>query len=332
MKSREKLLAISLLGILAVWQGKNLLDVLFLGRLNDRIAERDRLETDVRRKSTDKLRLLNDTKKLKAWSDRSLPRDPIIAATEYDKWLIDQASRAKLSDVRVTTNKSSPRIEHETYYRITARIDAQGTLERLCDFLHAFQQTGFLHRVTNVKLESQNRFGDNPTLNATIDVQALALRDQANHRTTLVADGGELPPPHKSAKDRAQYATITAKNVFAKGYNGPPKPPAPPRRPEANPADSIDAAEHVVLTKVGKTTTPAGVGTDAWLYDRLNNRRTDLTPGEKFSVAGLEGVTLTIDVEKRCVIFEINGDHWKLGLGENLRQMKKVPPTETARN
>lgn len=66
---------------------------------------------------------------------------------------------------------------------------------------------------------------------------------------------------------------------------------------------------------------------EAWLYDRLNNRRMIVTDGTKFQVADIAGQVK--EVGREHLLFESDGKTWRLDLGENLRAMQPVETPAT---
>jgi hypothetical protein len=60
----------------------------------------------------------------------------------------------------------------------------------------------------------------------------------------------------------------------------------------------------------------------AWLYDRSSNRRLTLREGQSFEAAGVTATTR--EIGRDFVIYERNGETWKLRLGRHLGQAEKV--------
>ena len=120
-------------------------------------------------------------------------------------------------------------------------------------------------------------------------------------------------------------ASITSRNPFVRGYNGPPAPkaPTPPVETKLKPtppvADGFDPAEFVYLIAVISD----GKQLEIWLYDRSSNKRTTLVEGGEFEVAGVKGRVLLIGEDYASLLIE--GNVWQLDVGDNLRQMRKMP-------
>jgi len=69
-------------------------------------------------------------------------------------------------------------------------------------------------------------------------------------------------------------------------------------------------------------------GNEVWMYDQTVNHTTVLNPGSPFSLGGgdgkkkIEGKVVTIN--NSFVIVEIEGEQFRLELGDSLRQIRKI--------
>ncbi len=317
MKRREKILLAALVGTLVLWQGGAVLNAFVFAPVEER-------ETDIaartKRVSEKKVQLAesrNAAGKLKVWNKRSLPENAVVATADYQVWLIELATKSKLANVVVKPQPVRARGKGQTYAVISATVSAEGTLERLCDFLYEFRRCGLLHRVARMALTTDRHQGD-PVLNMELTVEGLALKD-APVRTTLFSgpDLADLPGA-KPARDRKTYAQLLAKNLFVRGYNGPPRPPGGPRNLPPSIPDE-DPREFVYF--VGSFST--GGGFDATVRDMATDRTVRYEAGDEFRFAGVKGIVLAIGID--YLILEIKGEAWRLGLGDNLANLKKVP-------
>src|SRR5262245_2299828 len=315
MKKREKMLLAGLIGILVLWQGSAMVNEFIFAPVaerQDQIAAREKRVFGKKRE----LNLSDDAaRKLKDWKKRSLPPDPVVATSLYQNWLIDLTAKARLTNPTVTPSKfMQPR--GDTYSVISATIKAQGTLERLCDFLYEFRRSGLLHRVSRMTLAADEHKGD-PRLDIELTVEGLALKD-APARSTLFSDDNLADlPTDKPLRDRKTYSQLLSKNLFVRGYNGPPGPVRPVRPPgPTTPPD--DPREFVFL--VGSVST--GGGFEAMLYDRATNETRQLAKGSDFNVAGVEGQVVSVGVDH--ITFKMKGQEWRLNLGDSLAQIQKL--------
>ena len=329
MNRREKMLMFGLFGAVAIWQGSSVVDSVFFAPASERATRIQSLEADLGKKKIRKRELEIAQAKLKGWTLRSLPPDPLTAATLYQNGLIDLGNKSKLASLKVTPLKRiEPKPKGGTYYTVSVTINARGTVTDLCNFLYEFHQSGLLHRMTRITASSNQHEG-NPSLELVMSAEALALVN-APARTTLFpkgANGDEKLVPDQPLRSRSDYIALADRNPFIKGYNGPPRSDPPPRsvssstpRPPSTPGSGpLDAAEFTYMVAA-----IASDGTqEIWLYDRSSNKYTFLTEGTEFKVAELEGRVVVI--ENDLVELLISGEMWELDLGKNMRQMRKVP-------
>jgi hypothetical protein len=317
MKRREKILLAALVGTLVLWQGGAVLNAFVFAPVEERETDLAARSKRVSEKKVQLAESRNAAEKLKVWNQRSLPENAVVATADYQVWLIELATRSKLANVIVKPLPVRARGKGQTYAIISATVTAEGTLDRLCDFLYEFRRCGLLHRVSRMTLATEHHQGD-PVLNIDLTVEGLALKD-APVRTTLFS-GPELAdlPGAKPARDRKTYSQLLAKNLFVRGYNGPPRPPGGPRNSSPSIPDE-DPREFVYL--VGSFST--GGGFDATVRDMATDKTVRLDVGDDFNFAGVEGKVLAIGID--YLILEIKGEAFRLALGDNLTNLKKVP-------
>jgi hypothetical protein len=239
----------------------------------------------------------------------------VDATSLYQNWLIDLATRMKLTDVSVLPQSTGNMLKGETYVPISITVKAQGTFDHIRDFLYEFRRSGLLHRVSKLKLDTRQNTGD-PVFDVTATVEGLSLKD-APARNTLLSDPklADLPRD-KPLKERKEYDQLVAKSPFLRGYNGPPKAVTP--RPGPRGPGEEDDREFVYL--VGLVS--KGAVTDAAFYDRSKNREMKLVAGGEFKAAGIEGKVVALGAD--YVILDIKGESWRLEIGQNLQQLQKV--------
>jgi len=122
-------------------------------------------------------------------------------------------------------------------------------------------------------------------------------------------------PTDKPLRDRKTYSKLLSKNLFVRGYNGPPGVRPTPTGPTPPPEDP---REFVFL--VGSVST--GGGFEAMLYDRSTNETRQLARGSDFSVAGVEGQVVSVGLDH--ITFKMKGQEWRLNLGDSLAQIQKL--------
>jgi hypothetical protein len=255
--------------------------------------------------------------KLKDWKLRSLPPDPVVATSLYQNWLVELAKKTLSKPSIAPSAQVQKSRGKDVYQQISVEIKAEATLAKLCDFLYEFRKSGLLHRVATMTLETDQHQGD-PALKVTLNIQALVLPDSPE-RATLIADPKIAELAHVPAKDRKDYAPLVAKNLFVRGYNGPPIPPRPPGT--ILPGEEDPRALVWLVSVVSADGVP-----EAKLRDVSTNKKANLTEGSDFSVAGVDGKVVSIGTD--FVTLEIKGETFRLELGDNLTQLKKLPSPE----
>jgi hypothetical protein len=318
MKPREKLLALGLAAVLALWQGGVLFRAFVIAPIEDRETDRDAREERIKVKKKELRASLAAAAKLKDWKLRSLPPDPVVATSLYQNWLVEIAKKTlSKPSIKPSSLVRKSKGKGDVFQHVSVEIEAEGTLAKLCDFLYEFRKAGLLHRVATMTLETDQHQGD-PALKIKLTVEALALAD-APERATLIADPKIAEIAHVPAKERKDYAPLVAKNLFVRGYNGPPK---PPRTPGVILPGEEDPRALVWLVSV---VSADGVP-EAKLRDVSTNKKANLSEGSDFSVAGVDGKVVSIGTD--FVMLEIKGETFRLELGDNLTQLKKLPSPE----
>ncbi len=145
----------------------------------------------------------------------------------------------------------------------------------------------------------------------------------ADHSSPVAHESGdvvELVPvkPAPSQRSLADYQDFIAQNPFAKPAPKIVAKPKPTADAKEKQEVELDAAQFVYL--VGAVL--KGQQREAWLYDRLNNRMHIISPGQDFSIAGIDGVVLSVGPDNFS--FEHADASWHLKVGKNLRSIMQV--------
>lgn len=312
MNQREKMLAGGLLAVVGLWQGSVQYQNFVVAPVTERQADVEARQQRISKKEIDVAKAQVAQKKYKVWKQRSLPPDQLNASSLYQKWLVDLATKSKLSDISVTANPIATQAKGDTYYVVSAGFKAQGTLARVRDFLYEFRDSGLLHRVARLTLTSKEPKGD-PVVELDMSLEGLALKD-APVRATLLSDPklAELVKD-SSARSKDAYDVLAKKSLFVRGYNGPPRPPGPIVPPDEDPR------QFVRLT----STFSNGGEFDATLYDPTTNKTARLYAGGEFKLGGVEGKVVSVTID--FVVLEIKGERYRLELGRNLTELEKLP-------
>lgn len=318
MQTRELVLA-GLLGTTVVgWYGHAALVKTVFEPLAQRRSELVNLQIERSKQQSLVGQQLRASKQLGDWSKRSLPPDPSTALALYQNWLIEWATAQGMTSVHVTPGRVDRKPRDKTFYVIPMTVKANARLGTAVKALYDFHASGLLHRVRSLSATSSGREGD-PELALTLEVEALSLVDGLPRTKLLTEDRPEGPALPLAASE--EYASITAKNLFVRGYNGPPAPPTPPTPvasapppPPPPPSDGFDALSHIYLVaaidKDGRKT--------AWLYDRATNGQTVLEVGQTFPVEQTQAKVA--EIGRDFIRFVLAEKTLKLELGHHLRE------------
>lgn len=243
MQNREKLLAIGFGIAILLWFGGGIVSDRVFGPFAERGERLKTLTTDVERLQGQAAELALARKRLTEWKGASLPPDRDAAASKkpsatdaqrlYQAWLTDLGHLAGFDAFAVKPGgakvvKSGTVATAKTaYIAVPLTVETEGRFNQLCTFLDYFYRANLVHRVSNLKIESNESEGD-PILKIVLNVEGLALIDVPWRRTLFpettlvneiddkasrceVASSEAFPkkPPFRIRIGR-EYATVTA--------------------------------------------------------------------------------------------------------------------------
>ncbi|MEZ6065188.1 MAG: putative Ig domain-containing protein [Planctomycetaceae bacterium] len=185
MQQRERILLFGLVGVVGVWALLNGVESYILAPLSQKQAEIADLESNVSSKETEELLLFMQKGELRDWNAASLPPEPLNAQRVYQEWLVDLARRSGLKNV--VPSARTPSVNGSIFTSIPVVLSASGTLEDVATFLHQFERTDLLHRITKADVVSTETAG-NPQLNVVFAIDALSL-PTAPERVRLLPRG-----------------------------------------------------------------------------------------------------------------------------------------------
>lgn len=246
--------------------------------------------------------------KLKEWTARSLPADPVLARRLYQNWLLECAQKAQLENIQVDSGEV--RRERDLFYRLPFTVRGQGSLDSLTRFLHSFYSRNYLHAIQRIAITPLK---DGKRVDLLFAIEAAALDNAVAKDSLPTGDIIEV-----KMDDVREYAkSIVGRNIFVAYSPPPPEPrrPPPPRTPprtappEPPPLDPIQFAYVNGIVEINGRR-------EVWLYSRTEDKTFKLSENETFQVGKTQGRVLRIGI--RDVELEINGQTRKLSLGDNL--------------
>jgi hypothetical protein len=304
MNRREKFLLLAVLGLAVIFVGYRMVERSLRGPLRAKEAEIANLRIAEQKAQERWDAVVESQEAMHAWRRRSLPPDPTLAQNLYMSWLVGLVDRSGLEQATVSPNVVTAK--GDVYDRVPFTIKSYGTMQALGKFLYEFYRADLLHQVRSISVTPQRQQG-RQVLSINLAVEALALKDAEPRETLFPDEQAETSATRLAQAEVAAYEAALAKALFS---------------PYAAPTgeSGVDAAAFVYLT----ATVEAGSESVAWLYDRTNNRRYWLRPGQPFDVAGVSGRVVSIAVPERTATLEIDDQTWVLPLGKNLRELREV--------
>jgi hypothetical protein len=239
--------------------------------------------------------------RLDAWAQASLPADVEMARSLYQNWLLTLAAEARFDGTKVEAGQGRQR--GDVYHALRFSLQAQAPLDRLVRFLQRFYTAGHLHQIRSMSLVPIDK---SEKLDVQLSIEALVL-PKADRKDKLT----EAPATRLAASPDA-YRIIATRNLFA------PYKPLPPPRVQT-PPPPFDLAKYAYLTAI----VASNGKPEAWLLVRANGKKLQLHEGDPFEIGDLRGKIVRIG--EREVDVEICNQRWRLPLGDNLREMTRLP-------
>lgn len=357
MNTRERVLAVAVLAVVCLAGTVVMAYQFVVTPIDERKASLRGLQADIDTKSERIAQVQMQKPKLELWRQLSLPADVDMARREYERELNTLMKRSRFANGSFTVTpkppdtKTSPTIgmkKEPIYTRLAYTVQAHTSLANLVDFLERFYRSGLLQQIKSISItrpvtasgpqQRSNILDINmniealvvagaekrPTLYPRIDRRLLALDLGVAIRggpTGLalvpwaIGPAGPLGSTRLALPDR-EYAAIAGKNIFF----GPP----PPRER----TNAVDVTEFVHLTDITRNERK----TEAFLYDRYNNRTTRLRASAGFNafrVLDNDGEVLVqgtvVQVEEREVVFKVGEKYYTIHVGQSLQEVLEKP-------
>ena len=207
---RQLALAVGGLGaVMALWFGWTYIDSAFRTR-------RQKIETLEREISNFQRQVMAGQaarRKIGEYETRSLPPDATLAKSLYQSWLLGQIEKAGFVTPQVRA--LSPQKEGDLYVKHIFDVSGKGTLPQVVDFLHAFYEADYLHRIVSLVLKPVKE-SKQLEVSLKIDAASMSTAPTAKALHTLKSDRLAL----QSKQD--YYEKIVDRNLFGPA-NQPPR-------------------------------------------------------------------------------------------------------------
>jgi hypothetical protein len=348
MTQRERVLASSLIGILALGGGAVLLQVVFLGPLHQVNGEIAALDEELRKKDEELKadqatidRALKLSPRLNQWKQLSLPAPKDVRPEEvaahlktlqvyYEQYLYELMRRNGFSPGTISvsprqvegprTNPTAAKGPPPVYRTLTFGAQGQAGLDAIVKMLEEFHRANLLQQVRAIKVEkATDRSAARGMLDLTMTVEAL-LVSGAEKRESLMPESTTARPQVLAVTSRP-YSELMTHNIFTGTL---------PAAKGVQSEDSRDVLGFVKLTTVSNT---GGRRWEAWLFDQAKKdgeSRLRTTAGfnefsysDRYDNVLVKGIV--IDIGETGVLFKSNGRFYHLGLGESLYDALRQP-------
>ena len=242
-------------------------------------------------KKTDLKKIREESEQLAVWETQSLPADTRLARSLYQAWLVELVKYVGL--VNPNVDSSEPANHKDLYNMLAFTVRGQGTLEQATQLLFEFYRAGHLHQIRSLELTPSQQ---GRQFNIALAIEALALPQIERQDKLSSAEGDRL-----ISNKLADYQIIARRNVF--GAGGDP-----------------DVLAYTRLTAV----TYAQGRPQAWFSVDIRGETVKRSIGEVLEIGPFRGTIL--EIQDADVIFEIDGQHRLLSIGETLLQASALPP------
>lgn len=182
-------------------------------------ARIDALNSELQKAEEDQFVAKRAGKKLDAYAERALPRDPQLARSLYQAWLLelveDCSIRSAAVDaaqpIAVETRSRVSRGKRITIgNRIAFSLRGRATLTTFSQFLDKFRQAGHLHKIRSVSL---NPVGSEGEIDVNLAIEVLSLN--ASPRDNELSQWQYVQAANDGENDQQN---LVGRNLFAKGH------------------------------------------------------------------------------------------------------------------
>lgn len=215
---------------------------------------------------------------------QSLPTKTELAASVYRDWLFKMLKQHGLTRPQVDSGQPVPL--KNIYRRISFSVRGSGTLPQVTRFLHAFYETGFLHKIRSMTL-TPNSLG---RVDMSVSIEALSLTSGASD--SELGSGSSKRLAFGSFDD---YQSITRRNLFGSGGNS-----------------------WLQDTQLTAITINSRGNMEAWFNAKSTSTIVVIEQGAEKEVAGHSIKVLAVDGDSASI--SIDGDQFSMQLGQSLKQ------------
>ena len=312
MSQREKILAGMVAAMVLLWGATEGL-ARYRTALDRNEQEALDVQQELSRARTASLRGRRAERLVRDWERQSLPTNLDIAKSLYQDWLRTELDESLM--IVKELREHSPRTSRKHYRQATFIATAQGSLEKLTDFLYRFYQSPHLHRISSATITPTS---SRKSLTVTLTIDALSLPG-CPRKDTLAEGSSEMFADSLETIE----GELVSRNIFM-AYE-PPKPPEPPQDTlEAEVVEEVAEGPDTDAASAYITSMTHGAG--GW---QVSVRMVDsgklfyYRQGDSIEIGRFSGEILKLD-GRRAIIDSDEGPV-EIYLGQNLSQARAVP-------
>jgi hypothetical protein len=363
MNPRERMLALTVLGIAAVAGAAYLFYAFFLAPLGEMDESLAKLQDEVKQQEVRVHHIEAAKVRLSLYKQLSLPKQLDFSRREYENYLSDLLQDSGFPAGNRTISPRNPEKssaltvdKKPVYTRLPFIVVTRGNLDNLVQMLEHFYKAPLLHQIKSIQIQRaststvQAQQGPQFDLDIHLTVEALVVAGAADR---FHPQDALLPAVDKRFFVMDVAAALRGAPglglvLWAAGPTGPtgPRVLAEPSRQYAaitkknvffgssalDRPDVVQVARYVHLTDITHNNTRTPPRCEAFFYDRYNGRMTRLRaePGfDTFRILDNDGETLVrgrvIRVDDRELIFRAEDNYYSMHVGQNLDQALKRP-------
>lgn len=307
MNQREKMLALAVLALAALWGGNH-----FYGKYTKALSARQSDLEAAQVQLEDANRKLNLGRKavaqMEAWQERALPADYEKALSLYKAWLVGKAKESGITPTDITL---MPTTGLSTAYKpIAYHLVGTGSLSAVTTMLYEFYRSPQLHQITRLQL---SRPAGSPQFTITLDVEALSMKGAVAADKLPEGDSKRLKLASLDA-----YKKSLGDRDLATAYT-PPRPPTPAgERREPPKPPKFDESEEARFSAA--VSSPKGL--QAWIYVKPTGETLHVSAGDPVKIGALEGQIES--VEERSLVLKTGDKRFRVQLGQYIRKGTEI--------
>jgi hypothetical protein len=198
MDQRTKILASTLCGLIVLWGGYKLFYKWGYEPILQKKAQITAKEEALDKQQHDLAQLARAKKQLKDWTEQSLPPNEEVAHNLYYNWFTELAEMIGFEDLKTGPGNSQTVVlgkgtrKKKLYTTLPITLDGKTTFSRLNRFLYYFHRTKMMHRITSLRITSDDNVGD-PVLTVKMTAEALSLTKAPKRKRIFPETTLELP-------------------------------------------------------------------------------------------------------------------------------------------